>query len=71
MKTCTSLLKKFFGREGVAPACCNGSGEKSHTPLEVVEKRHARGEIPKEEVQDTKEDLLEGKDGPSIGESDR
>ena len=28
MKTCTSFLKKFFGRDGVAPACCHVSGEK-------------------------------------------
>ncbi len=71
MEMDTSLLKKFFGRDGIGPACCGDSGEKSETPLEVVEKRYAKGEIPKEEFQDIKKDLLEGKAGPSIGESTR
>ncbi len=70
MEKCTSLLKKFFGRDGVGPACCDDSGEKSETPLELVEKRYAKGEIPKEEFQDIKKDLLEEKAEPSIEESD-
>ena len=65
MKMCTSLLKKFFGREGVGPACCDDSGEKSETPLEMAEKRYAKGEITKEEFQDIRKDLLEGDAGPS------
>lgn len=37
MKTCTSFLKKFFGRDGVNSACCIDSGEKKEESQDIKE----------------------------------
>ncbi len=59
MKTCESLLKKLFGREGAHPACCDDSAGESKTPIEIAERRYAQGVLTQEEFQAIKKDLLE------------
>jgi len=64
MKICESLLKKFFGREGVHPACCDDLAGASKTPIELAERRYAQGELTQEEFQAIKKDLLEEQPRP-------
>jgi putative membrane protein len=47
----------IFGRRGVGPSCWHGTKE-SETPLEILKKRYAKGEITKEEYEQIKKDIM-------------
>ena len=49
----------FMGRRGWrSPWCDSGEQKDSETPLDILKKRYAKGEIGKEEFEDKKKDLI-------------
>ena len=54
MLICVYLI---FGRRGGGPCWGNNSPNDSETPLEILKKRYAKGEISKEQFEEMKRNL--------------